>query len=273
MAEAEARGETFWTSAFSDRVRSRVLHAFSRVADDHSVDRAAVMYEARTLILEEEGGDSVFSVDLSPYEDIYAVLQGEDEDEDLYALVLEAMLQALMRRGKEIAAFKFRDRIQEIFAQERVAWRLVALEMIEMKSEELYEAVVEPALRLLHDPRLARVDETYRKALDELSNDDGPDAITDAGTALQELLQALGCEGNQLGDLIRSAKRKSLLAGHDTTLLAAIERAMHWVAADRSESGESHHASNASRDDAWLMVHVVGAFIVRLAADLPRPPG
>jgi hypothetical protein len=46
---------------------------------------------------------------------------------------------------------------------------------------------------------------------------------------------------------------------------------MHWVAADRSQSGESHHASDATRDDAWLIVHIVGAFIVRLAAGGERP--
>jgi hypothetical protein len=55
-------------------------------------------------------------------------------------------------------------------------------------------------------------------------------------------------------------------------MLAAVEKAMHWVAADRSETGESHHASEASRDDAWLIVHVVGAFIVRLVAGGERSP-
>ena len=46
---------------------------------------------------------------------------------------------------------------------------------------------------------------------------------------------------------------------------------MHWVAADRSETGESHLTSDASRDDAWLIVHIVGDFIMRLASAEKRP--
>lgn len=126
-------------------------------------------------------------------------------------------------------------------------------------------------MRLIHDPRFTGVDSTYRKALDELSKGDGADAVTDAGAALQELLTALGCTGNQLGDLIRSARQKHMMGPHDTPPLEAVERAMHWVAADRSQTGESHHASAATREDAWLIVHVVGAFIVRLASGDPRP--
>jgi len=103
-----------------------------------------------------------------------------------------------------------------------------------------------------------------------LSKGDAADAVTDAGTALQEMLKSLGCRGNQLGDLIRSAKSKGLLGAHDTPLFETFEKAMHWVAADRSEKGESHHLSDATLDDAWLIVHVVGAFIVRLASDEGR---
>ena len=83
---------------------------------------------------------------------------------------------------------------------------------------------------------------------------------------------AVGCEGNQLGDLIKSARTRGLIAAHDSPLLDVIEKALNWVAADRSQTGDSHHASHASRDDAWLIVHIVGAFIVRLAAGEPRTP-
>lgn len=53
------------------------------------------------------------------------------------------------------------------------------------------------------------------RALGEISNGKPGDAITDAGTALQETLTALGCDGNNLGALIKSAKAKGLLAAHD----------------------------------------------------------
>ena len=110
----------------------------------------------------------------------------------------------------------------------------------------------------------------YRDALAQLADDKAANAITDAGTALQEMLEELGCEGNQLGDLIRSARKKQLLGAHDTPLIDAIDKAMHWVAADRSEMGDSHHATQATREDAWLSIHVVGALIVRLASGQER---
>ena len=131
--------------------------------------------------------------------------------------------------------------MNEIFDQERVAWKLVDLQMVAMQ--------------------LSKGD----------GDGDGADAVTDAGTALQELLTELGCKGNQLGNLIKSASKMDLLAAHDAPLLDAIEKALNSVAADRSETGESHHASDAGREDAWLIVHIVGAFVVRLAAGEKRP--
>ena len=270
MAEAEARGESFWTEGFGHRVRTRVQHVFDYLATEGRFNSGDVLIvSARQTILEQEGGYFVFARSLSASADFRGLLKtGAD---DRFPTALEALIQALLRRGLLKHAEAFKDRVNEIFAQERVAWRFVGFEMVEMKSEELHEAVVEPALRLVHDARFAGVDATYRKALDELSKGDGADAVTDAGAALQELLTALGCTGDQLGDLIRSARQKRLLGAHDTPLLETVERAMHWVAADRSQTGESHHASDATREDAWLIVHVVGAFIVRLAAGGQRP--
>lgn len=94
--------------------------------------------------------------------------------------------------------------------------------------------------------------------MEELSKDSAADAIT----ALQEAPTAL-----------KSARAKGLLAPHDTPLLEAIERALHWVSADRSALGDSHAAATrATVDDAWLTVHVVGAIILRLTASGPRSP-
>lgn len=107
------------------------------------------------------------------------------------------------------------------------------------------------------------VERAYRKALHEIASDPS-DAITDAGTALQEALGQLGAAGNQLGDRLRSAKRRGLLVGHDERLVKAIEDMGHWVAADRSVHGDAHNADEALTADAWLAVHVAGALILRL---------
>src|SRR5450759_1951924 len=92
--------------------------------------------------------------------------------------------------------------VNVIFAQERVGWELIDGRMVEIHSRELHVAAIEPALRLLHRSEFAKADKQYRDALDELAQGKASDAITDAGATLQEMLEALGCEGNQLGDLV-----------------------------------------------------------------------
>ena len=274
MAEGEARGESYWSERFAGSVRVRIMRKVDAI-EERGPTRAALFVEARREILDEAGMDFLATPGLRPFED-FAVFW-RDCDDELFPTVIEAFIKAVRNweqkpdwpPRRELAP-DFIAVANEILAQERVAWKIVNDQMVEMKSQELHEAVVEPALRLLHDARFSAVDATYRKALDELSRGDGGDAITDAGAALQELLSALGCQGNQLGDLIRSAKGKGLLAAHDTPPLVAVEKAIHWVAADRSQMGESHHASDATRDDAWLIVHVVGSFIVRLAVEESR---
>lgn len=145
----------------------------------------------------------------------------------------------------------------------RVAYRVVDRELIPLGSDELHAEVVAPALRLLVGTRYKRAHVAYLGAIKEIPADPA-NAITDAGTALQETLEALGCEGNALGPLIKSARKRGLIAGHDQTLMNGIENFLSWASADRSNMGDGHHVSDASRADAWLMVHIVGALIVRL---------
>ena len=44
----------------------------------------------------------------------------------------------------------------------------------------------------------------------------------------------------------------------------AIEDVMVWVAAQRNVKGDTHNADKAAKEDAWFIIHVVGALIVRL---------
>ena len=279
LEEREAAGESFWTEGFSERVRRRIRHAYDNLGYS-ALDSSGVCFtEARRMILEQEGDEFLCASGVHAYRDFELFLINAPDE--MYPTALEALVIALdtfLRVEPDFygpppaAGFsgRFKNAVNEVFSQERVAWKMVEHQMVEMKSQELHEALVEPALRLIHDVRFARVDAAYRKALEELSRGDGADAVTDSGTALQELLTELGCEGNQLGDLIKSARKKRILAAHDASTLDSLEKAMHWVAADRSETGDSHYASDASREDAWLIVHIVGAFIVRLASGEKR---
>ena len=165
----------------------------------------------------------------------------------------------------------FASRVNQILREERVAFELIEGQMVDLESEELHAAVVAPTLRLLSGRAdFEGVERTYQKAIMELAASHADDAITDAGTALQETLTVLGCSGNSLGPLITDARKRGLLAPHDAKLDQSISNIMVWVSADRSELGEAHHVSDATVEDAWLIVHIVGALILRLASGPPR---
>ena len=80
----------------------------------------------------------------------------------------------------------------------------------------------------------------------------------------------MGCIGKTLGELLTSAKKTGLVKGNDTPLTKAIGGTVDWVAAKRND-GEAHWASDATLSDAWMVVHVVGALIIRLAEPRSDP--
>lgn len=161
--------------------------------------------------------------------------------------------------------------VNEVLEDHRVAYRLVDGELVPIESDELHHAVIEPALGLLLGREYAAARSAYLSVVKEIPVD-AADAITDAGTALQETLTALGCNGNALGPLIKSGRAQGLFAAHDQTLLDGMEKFLSWASADRSQTGDAHKVTDASRADAWLMVHIVGALIVRLVDPAPRGP-
>ena len=155
------------------------------------------------------------------------------------------------------------DFVNNVLEDYRVAYRVVDDELVPIESDELHVEVTVPVLGLLVGDRFGQANRAYGKALNEIPTDPS-DAITDAATALEETLVALGCKGNSLGDLIKDARKTGLLAAHDAKLEAGIFKFLDWASADRSQSGDGHRVSDASRADAWLMVHIVGALIIRL---------
>ncbi len=163
--------------------------------------------------------------------------------------------------------------INRVLAEDRIAFEYINGEMVPFASRELHVEVVQPVLRLLASPGWERVEKSYRDALSQLARGEGANAITDAGTSLQEALSHLGAEGNQIGDLATSARKKGIIASHDIPLFQTIDKACRWVSADRSNVGDAHNSDDAETEDAWFTVHVVGAIILRLASGKPRDPG
>lgn len=187
-----------------------------------------------------------------------------------FPTVIEALGFA-MRQTYTFNERQFEAKVNEILAEHRVSFEYIDMHMVEFELKELHVEVVAPTLRLLAGRQgWDDVEKAYRDALGELSSGNPEDAITDAGTALQEALNVLGCKGKSLGSLIRSARDSGILASHDSPMVEAIAKIMHWVSADRSTMGDAHNSASATRDDAWLTVHVVGALILRLATGNSR---
>jgi hypothetical protein len=256
LAEREAAGENLWTASILPPVAMRICIGWLDLTNTEVIEFHA--REAFRLVLLDTG------MDLTQY-----AAGGTNGDKFGNALTLtefapsliEAFIGSMRRQG-----WKTEDLervLNTIFAQERVAFEFIGDEMVEFQSKELHSVVVAPTLRLLSGRAgWENVEAAYQKALKEIGQDPS-DAITDAGTALQEALAVLGCRGNALGPRADDARRRGLLAPYDGKII-------DWVSADRSGKGDAHNATPASREDAWLAVHVVGALILRLAGGANR---
>lgn len=265
LAEREASGVSLWSMAIPPEARVKLVKILEMVLEkdgwsgrDDWGDLARVVRYAR--------GVNQIAGSASAETDIRAAVR--EGDFELVADVLEAAIRYVPDRLREA----LRDEVNSVLASYRVAFELVGEAVVEFESREMHVEVVAPALTLLGgDRQFAAVEAAYQSALREIADPNGAaDAITDAGTALQEMLEARGCEGNTIGSLLKSARSRGILNASDKKLEAGIADIIDWVSADRSTKGDVHKSSDAIRADAWLTIHVVGALILRLANAAPR---
>lgn len=259
LAVAEASGQSFWTEEIPVAARTKfayLVDACSGLVNDYNFD----LHDVITRRVCVELGVKMRTVDFNS-------LSQMEEADRLLTFVEAAYLAIKDSRRSDIAP-EFAEEVNRIFNAHRVAYKLVAesSRVIELDSLELHNAVVGPVIKLLYgEPKLDRAQAAYMAALNQISHHEAANAITDAGTALQETFKALGVKGTQLGDQVRSVRTSGQLPGRDAPMLDAVIKAMEWVASERNQNGDAHSVTEATLDDAWLIVHVVGALIVRLA--------
>lgn len=260
MAEREAAGESLWTDEFSKPVRVKVQN-FVELLDENGEAR-----ETASLLLRH--GLGLRHLISGRFNARYECLQyiGTCPDE-IMPSVIEAIHQGFAEQPWNQEHLETYDRfINELLSFERISYELVEGQMIEKQSQELHAEVVAPALTLLsHRGELAEVEAAYQKALERLSQGDHGGALTSAATALQEMLEARGCKGKTLGEQAKEAKRLELLASGDSPLLAGIQKVLDWASGVRNTRSDAHQVSDVGQEEAWLMVHIVGALILRLA--------
>ena len=276
IRRAESQGESFWTDRFDDQVRAKLHHAvdkFLTTIKSLELDLARIV-RTRTLL---DVGLVTLSDDPLILDSIDLLNGIRYQDEDVILTLIEAIatlpdwakqdpvaqVEYDLPQGKTmdattILAKLFAQKIRAIFREHRISFDLVEGQIVPIDSLEPHKSIIEPTLTLLAGRSgFDKVEAAYRKALGEIHGGTPDDAITDAGTALQEALETLGCEGNSLGPLAKSAKSRGVITGYDKQLV-------DWVSADRSNKGDAHNVGPTSVEDAWLVVHVVGALILRI---------
>ena len=272
----EARAKLVWAAA--DNVPAVQIDLL-RTAD------APLLFRQEAAVLVREWGRVEFGADGLP--DYLAGRATDDQVVDIIEAWFVAAAQIVTaatshsgsygggwqeREALTAATEAYRRKVNEILDDHDVAWQLVGDEMIPRSSTAMHATIIEPVITLTGgDSRFASVEKAYRAALRELKPGGSPsDAITDAGTSLQEMLEAVGAKGDTLGRLLVDARKRELLAPYDSKLAEAVESIGDWVSADRSGRGDAHHVRDASKDDAWLAVRVAGALVLRLGAGRKR---
>lgn len=273
QAERLASGEAQWTDQLDSRVRSKLSLAwedllghiaFAQLGDE--VEERIARRTLRSIGFTIRTRDMPGGTSKATNEQLLSLIEAEHEALTILAEAAHGIATPWLDVLKS-APETFRKEVNRAFEAHLVAFHLHHnSRLVPIESHEMHNAVVEPTLYLLHSqPHFASAEVAYQNALRELRDHESADAITDAAAALQDVLKALGCKGNVLGALLTSARSIGLLKGNDTPLTEAVVRSADWVAAKRN-LGEAHTGDpDIDMSDAWMVVHVVGALIIRLS--------
>ena len=283
MEVAEAQGKALWTTSLEPPARHRLRYALSdlrQVLIDKG-ERLDLYSHARRMVLRDAGLPNLAG---SNHSDIDVPEWFLQADRDIVFSILEAS-RLLCLAGLEVnefyypndvaAALKRLDNtIATVLRQHRVSFDLLGNKFVAFESREMHMEVTVPALTLLGgEAKYRDAEVAYQEALSEIGNEKPDNAITDAARALEITLGTLGCSGNTLGKKLTDARERGLFGDHDSQLREAMMKIGSWVAADRAQKGDAHPGGVATLDDAWLIVHVVGALILRLARTPARGNG
>ena len=273
--EAVNRGEDLWTAVLPVEARRKIEYAVRDLTypdlGGFSCDEDAIG-QARGLVLRDIGHPFLATATHDSEVDFFHSLLNSPEEvvysqiEAVFSVVqrIERTRQRSDGRGPRAGAFE--RTVNTSLRESWVKCELVNGQIVEFDSLEMHTNVVVPALRLLSDDPLFQPSErAFKKAIREIQEGEPDDAITDAATAVQEMLVSLGAPKTTVSRGIKWAIGAGLLAPYDTNLGS-------WIEADRSGEGDAHNSKPTTVEDAWLTVHIAGALIVRLSKGTKRGP-
>lgn len=266
QAELEATGKSLWTDRLTSPVRVQFTHIIQRFEEQYYLsDRMPdvvrdVSFQFGFIDLSHAFGFRA----LPAYEQVVNAILIEDCGEDIVFSLLEAIWDIVPEyRGTHVASPRdiYSSKLGEILEDGRISYDFVDGSIIPRGEQEMHVEVVVPAITLLSGRAgLQDAERHYMDALTSIREKRFDDAVTNAASAVEAILRILGCGDARAALAKRGAVaiEKNLLASHDKGLLG-------WVTATRGLEGDAHgQGSHTTRADAWLVVHVAGALILRL---------
>lgn len=278
-AEKERESGVVWNERFNPLINQKLFDAIEQSTDQFELLERQVEGYLREHSHDTRDVQGISAVLLNDFrhpfaEPILDVL-------DATSIVLDKMQDNIIAAARHPKSFElaypeiphydpagFRSRANAIFVTFRINWVFVNGRLAERSDQMMHVEVVAPLEAVLTGkPEFAAAEAAYRESLAHLANGQPGAAITSASSTLQEVLRVLGAKGGDLNSLLADATRRGFLAKHDAKLNLAFRNIADWAVADRGNKGNAHWASTGGQDDAWLAVHIIGALIVRLAAD------
>lgn len=279
MAELEAAGQDLWVETLDQPARNKLAAATRRAINDRSSNANTdnLVKGLAQELCDKSGMVQLPASFVSRYGDVSVDLFLENIRNINYSVeMIFGLIELFWRYEATHSGIGFRKpesqgryatAISEVLEDHRVKFLFVNGNFLPRDGSLIDTEVVVPALHfLIGDERYADAEQAYMRALKSVGENRPHDAISHAYTALQTLLQALGCGRREdaLLKQLRSAVSRGILAQHDQALEG-------WLTSDRGNRSSSHPTSAPpTRQDAWLAVHVVGALMLRLGRGAPR---
>ena len=269
VEELEEEGKNLWTDELKETTRIKLVHAVGSLVRDAGYYFDEKMAEVANLVCSQAGLISLsHSYNLrtsSSAEEIGNAILTQRCEEEIVFSILEAIwdIAPYYPDNLQISPrVKYTEEIRTILEDCRISYDFVEGNIVPRGEQEMHVEVVVPAITLLScRSGLEDAERNYMEALTSIREQRFDDAVTNAASAVEATLRILDCGDTQTPLAKRGAIaiEKNLLAPHDRGLLG-------WITATRGSEGDAHgQGSHTARADAWLVVHVAGALILRLA--------
>ena len=272
-AELEASVGMIWTGFLDQQTRTRLRHATDNIVEEyyspgHTHQEIEELYQRVTRHLYEQLGimqlpnppPNALTVKRQRQSSRYEILRSISYVETPIDIIYSA-IEGLWLTVSKVVQDAFQDKVRYILEDERIDHDFINGRFVPRSDQEMHAEVVIPTITLLSGRSdFEDAERNYMEALTSIREQRFDDAVTNAASAAEATLRILNCGDTQTPLAKRGtiATERNLLAPHDKGLLG-------WITATRGSEGDVHgQGSHTTRADAWLVVHVVGALILRL---------